>query len=76
MKKIVSIFLAALLLCGVRGDLLTALLISASAPSAQITVIFAAKYGRDSGYAAQVVSLMNFVSIVTMPLMIAIGMTL
>ena len=32
--------------------------------------------GRDTGYAAQVVSLLSLLSIVTMPLMIAVGLSL
>ena len=35
-------------LCGITGALLTACIISASAPTANNTVMFAAKYGRDT----------------------------
>ncbi|MCL2107360.1 MAG: AEC family transporter [Oscillospiraceae bacterium] len=71
-----SATLAALLLAGVRGPLLHAMLIPASSPSANSTVVFAAKYGNDAGYASQVVAVMSLLSILTMPLMIAIGLTL
>ena len=68
--------MGALLLAGVRGPLLNALLIPASAPSATNTVMFAALRDRDTGYAAQVVGVLSILSIVTMPLMIAIGMSI
>ena len=71
-----AVVMAILLLCGVRGDLLNAMLIPAAAPSANNTVVFAARHGRDTGYAAQVVSLLSLLSIVTMPLVIAIGLSL
>ena len=71
-----AVVMAALLLCGVRGDLLNAVMIPAAAPPANNTVVFAARHGRDSGYAAQVVSLLSLLSVVTMPLMIALGLSL
>jgi predicted permease len=71
-----ALVMAALLAFGVRGALLNALLISASAPSANNTVVFAAKYGRDPGYAAQIVGFISIASIVTMPLVIAVGLSM
>jgi len=71
-----AVVMSVLLLCGVRGALLNAMLIPAAAPPANNTVVFAARHGRDSGYAAQVVSLLSLISIVTMPLMIALGLSL
>jgi len=71
-----AVVMSALLLFGVRGPLLNALLISASAPSANNTVIFAARHGHDTGYAAQVVALISMLSVVTMPLMIAVGLSM
>ncbi len=65
------IMIALFKLFGLEGDLLTSLVISSSAPSANNTVIFAAKYDKDAGIAAQAVSIISFVSIITMPLMIA-----
>jgi predicted permease len=70
-----ALVMGALLLCNVHGALLNALLISASAPSANNTVVFAAKYGRDPGYAAQVVGVISLVSVLTMPLVIAVGLS-
>ncbi len=60
-------------LFGISGDLLTSLTLSASAPSATNTVIFAAKYDRNTGLAAQTVALISFISIITMPVMIALS---
>jgi len=57
----------------IKGALLESLIISASAPSANNTVIFAAKYGRDSGFASQTVAVISLISIVTMPLLIALS---
>ena len=56
----------------VSGVLFTACIIQASAPSANNTVMFAAKYGRDTGIAAKTVSFVSFASILTMPIMIAL----
>ena len=69
------IIMGALLLMGVRGELLHALMIPAAAPSANNTVVFAANYDRDAGYAAQVVALLSMISILTMPLMIALALS-
>jgi predicted permease len=63
-------------LFGIRGELLTALIISASAPSANNTVIYTAKFGNDTSLAAQTVAVISFFSILTMPLMIAFAKTL
>lgn len=62
-------------LFGIRGTLLSALILSASAPSANNTVMFAAKYNKDTGLAAQTVSAVSFLSIITMPAMIALAMS-
>jgi predicted permease len=71
-----AVVMSALLLLRVEPALLNAMLIPAAAPPANNTVVFAARHGRDTGYAAQVVSLLSLVSIVTMPLMIALGLSL
>ena len=63
-------------LFGLRGTLLTALILSASAPSANNTVMFSAKYDKDTGLAAQTVSAVSLVSILTMPTMIALAMSI
>ena len=63
-------------LFGIRGTLLSALILSASAPSANNTVMFSAKFDKDTGLAAQTVSAVSLVSIVTMPTMIALAMSI
>ena len=60
-------------LCGVGGAILTACLISASVPSANNTVMFSAKYGKDTGVASKVVAFCSVVSVLTMPIMIALS---
>ena len=56
----------------VSGVLFTACIIQASAPCANNTVMFAAKYDRDTGVAAKTVSFVSFASVLTMPVMIAL----
>ena len=60
-------------LCGISGALLTALVISASAPSANNTVMFAAKYDKDTGIASKIVALCSLFCIMTIPVMIALA---
>ncbi len=60
-------------LFGLTGNLLSALIISASAPTANNTVIFAAKYNRDTAFASQTVASVSLLSIITMPFMIALA---
>ncbi len=60
-------------LMGISGTLLTALILSASAPTANNTVMFSTKYGRDNEAASQTVAIVGFISIVTMPVMIALS---
>ncbi len=60
-------------LLGLSGTILTACIISASVPSASNTVMFSAKYGKDTGTASKVVALCSVVSVLTMPVMIALS---
>ncbi|MBQ7545682.1 MAG: AEC family transporter [Clostridia bacterium] len=69
------VMLGLYILFGIRGTLLSALILSASAPSANNTVLFSAKFDKDTGLAAQTVSAVSLLSIVTMPTMIALAMT-
>ena len=68
-----SAMLLVMRLCGITGVLCTALIISASAPTANNTVMFATKYGRDTAAASQTVAVVSFLSVLTMPLFIAIA---
>ena len=61
---------------GITGSLLVALSISAGAPTANNTVMFAAKYNKDTGLAAQIVAIVSFISVITMPLIIAAVQTI
>lgn len=55
--------------------LATAMSVSASAPCANNTVIFAGKYDLNTGVASKTVALVSFFSILTMPVMIALAAT-
>lgn len=57
---------------GITGTLLTAVIITASVPSANNTFMFASVYGRDTATASKTVALVSFLSILTMPVIIAI----
>lgn len=59
-------------LIGLRGAVLTASIITASVPSANNTFMFSSIYGRDAAVASKTVALVSFLSILTMPVMIAI----
>lgn len=66
-----AIMFAVYKLMGLSGSLLVALTISACAPSANNTVMFSAKYDKDTRLAAQLVAVVSFISIITIPLIIA-----
>ena len=57
---------------GLSGTLLTAVIITASVPSANNTFMFASVYGRDTATASKTVALVSFLSILTMPVIIEI----
>ena len=57
---------------GLSGTLLTAVIITASVPSANNTFMFSSVYGRDTATASKTVALVSFLSILTMPVIIAI----
>ena len=58
---------------GMTGVLVPSIILSSSAPSANNTVMFAAKYDKDAPCASKVVALVSFMSIITMPVMIALA---
>lgn len=68
-----GIMLCLFKLLGISGVLLTACIISASVPSANNTVMFAAKYGKDTGCASQIVAFDSALSILTIPFMVALS---
>lgn len=74
--KLIAMPLAMILavrLLGIGGALGKTLVIAASTPSANNTIMFSAKYDRDTGLASQIVSALSIISIITMPIMIALG---
>lgn len=64
--------LGGLKLFGQTGALALAVMISSSVPSANTTFMFSVKYGLDAGLASKLVAAVSFMSIVTMPLAIAL----
>jgi predicted permease len=68
-----GIMLVIFKLLGLSGTILTACMISASVPSATNKVMFAAKYGKDTGVASTVVAFCSLLSVLTIPVMIALS---
>ncbi len=60
-------------LLGVQGPLLLASAVFAAAPTANNTVMFSAKYGRNTGVASKICGFTSVLSILTMPLCIALA---
>ena len=65
--------LGILYLCGVRGTLLVSMIIAASAPVAASTTMFATKSDCDTGLSVNLVSLSTLLSLITMPLIVALA---
>ncbi len=65
--------LFAMYICGVRGDVLVACTICASAPTAAITTMFASKYGGDTSLSVSMVSISTVLSVITMPIIITLA---
>lgn len=60
-------------LCGVKGDLLVAMTISSAAPTATNTAMFAAKYENDSALGSEIAAQSSVLSIITMPIIVALA---
>lgn len=60
-------------LCGVKGDLLTAMIISSSAPTATNTAMYAAKYDNDAALGSEIAAQSSILSVLTMPVIVAIA---
>ncbi len=58
---------------GLRGIVLTAVIVSASAPTAALTTMFAIKFGCDEELSARIVSTSTLISIVTMTLIVGLA---
>ena len=65
--------LGVMYLCGIRGTMLVSSLISCSAPTAAITTMFSAKFGRDTALSVNLVSLSTILSLISMPLLITLA---
>lgn len=63
-------------LCGVRGTLLVAMTISASAPTATNTTMYAAKYDNDPALGCELAAQSSVLSIATMPVIVALASVL
>ena len=63
-------------LFGVRGNLLVAMAISSSAPTATNTAMYAAKYNNDTALGSEIAAQSSVLSIATMPIVVAIAMIL
>lgn len=63
-------------LIGVRGNMLTALTISASAPVATNTAMYAAKYDNDTALSSELVGQTSVLSVITMPVIVALASVL
>lgn len=68
-----SLSLGIMYLCGIRGDILVACTIAASAPVAATTTMFATKFKADVKLSVGIVSSTTLVSIITMPLIISVA---
>ena len=66
------LLLGVLLVFGIRGNVLTVLVIGASAPVGATTTIFSAKFGRDTDLSVRLVSLSTLISMITMPLIVGL----
>ncbi|MDD6727988.1 MAG: AEC family transporter [Eubacteriales bacterium] len=60
-------------LCGVKGDLLTAMIISSSAPVATNTAMYAAKYDNDTALGSELAAQSSVLSVITMPVIVALA---
>ncbi len=67
------VMMGAVKLAGIGGALGLTLVIAASTPSANNTIMFSAKYDRNTSLASQSVALISLISIVTLPVMIALA---
>ena len=59
--------LAAMYLCGIRGNMLISLTIAFGSPAAAMTAMFSAKFNNDTALGATIVSMSHVICILTMP---------
>lgn len=68
--------LGILYLIGIRGIMLISLIISASAPTAANTVMYASRFGTDTALASSITAISSLFSMITMPAIISLAMYL
>ncbi len=68
-----TVSLFALLICGIKGDILVSLVIAASAPVAAVTTVFTIKYENDVNTSVNLVAFTTLLSIITMPAIVALA---
>ncbi len=62
--------------CGVRGDMLVSMMIAAATPTAAITTMFSVLFNADNNLSVNLVTFTTLVSIITMPIIIAVSQSL
>lgn len=67
------IMLVSLKIIGLSGALAITLVIAAATPPANNTTMFAAKYDRDASLGSQIVAIVSLISIITLPVIIALA---
>lgn len=70
------ICVSAMMLAGIRGNILISIAIAASAPTAATTTMFATKFEKDTELSVNLVSLSTILSIVTMSCIVAVSQML
>lgn len=65
--------LAGLLVCGVRGPVLTACMICISTPAATACTMFSTRYDRATGLSVNLVSVSTLLSVLSIPAMVALA---
>lgn len=71
---LLSVFI--LYFIGIRGDLYIAMVIATATPTAVATTLMSSRYNKDTTLASSIVSASSLVSIITMPLIVALAQTL
>lgn len=71
-----ALSLILMFLCGVKGDMLCSMIIAVSAPTAAATTMFSVRYGHDPKISVSAVSLTTLLSLITMPLLVAVALYL
>lgn len=71
-----ALMIGCMYLIGMRGTIPTACAIAVASPSAAVTTMFAQKFNKDVPLSAALVSVSTLFSVITMPVMVAISMSL